>query len=53
MDINTLRAAVTVISLLAFLAIVAWAYAGRRKADFDEMASLPLDEDEKNNRSAP
>lgn len=45
MDINILRAAVTVISLLVFLAIVAWAYAGRNKASFDEQAMLPLGDD--------
>lgn len=42
MDINILRAAVTVISLLVFLAIVVWAYSSRNKHSFDEQAMLPL-----------
>ena len=45
MDINILRAAVTVFSLLVFLAIVAWAYSSRNKAGFEEQGMLPLDED--------
>ncbi|MCV2357856.1 MULTISPECIES: cbb3-type cytochrome oxidase subunit 3 [Roseateles] len=45
MDINTLRAAVTVFSLLVFLCIVGWAYAGRNKASFEEQGMLPLGED--------
>ncbi|MBT9495498.1 MAG: CcoQ/FixQ family Cbb3-type cytochrome c oxidase assembly chaperone [Paucibacter sp.] len=50
MDINILRAAVTVFSLLVFLCIVAWAYAGRNKSSFDSQAMLPL-EDEVNGRA--
>ena len=45
MDINILRSAVTLVSLLVFLAIVVWAYSGRNKSHFDEMAALPLDDD--------
>jgi len=41
MDINTLRAGVTVAALITFLGIVAWAWSSRRRA-----ARLPLDEDE-------
>ena len=45
MDINILRAAVTVFSLLVFLGIVAWAYSSRNKAGFEEQGKLPLGED--------
>ncbi|MCV2369304.1 cbb3-type cytochrome oxidase subunit 3 [Roseateles oligotrophus] len=45
MDINILRAAVTVFSLLVFLCIVAWAYSSRNKSSFDEQAMLPLGDD--------
>lgn len=45
MDINILRAAVTVISLLVFLCIVGWAYSSRNKSSFDEQAQLPLLDD--------
>ena len=36
----------TVLGLLCFLGIVAWAYSGRAKKGFDEAAQLPFaDED--------
>jgi cytochrome c oxidase cbb3-type subunit 4 len=46
MDINTIRAVITVAALFTFLAIVAWAWSSRRRADFDAAARLPLDEDD-------
>ena len=46
MDINTIRAAITVAALFTFLAIVAWAWSSRRRADFEAAARLPLDEEE-------
>jgi cytochrome c oxidase cbb3-type subunit IV len=45
MDINTLRAAVTVVSLLVFIGIVLWAIAARNKSRFEQAAHLPLLED--------
>jgi cytochrome c oxidase cbb3-type subunit IV len=36
----------TLLALLGFLAVVAWAYSSRRKADFESAANLPLDDDE-------
>lgn len=45
MDINTLRAIVTVISLLVFLGIVAWAWSRRNRERFDEAARLPFQDD--------
>ena len=44
MSIGTVRGLVTLALLLAFIAIVIWAYSKRRKADFDEMARLPFHE---------
>lgn len=44
MDINTIRTTLTVLALLTFLAIVAWAWSSRRQADFDAAARLPLEE---------
>jgi cytochrome c oxidase cbb3-type subunit IV len=35
----------TLISMLAFLAVVAWSYSGRRRGDFEAAARLPLEED--------
>lgn len=45
MDINDLRIAVTVISLLAFLAIVVSTMKGTRRSEFEEAARLPFTED--------
>lgn len=45
MDINDLRSITTVVTFLLFVAIVWWAFSGRRKKSFDEAAMLPLDDD--------
>ncbi len=42
MDLNDLRSAVTVCGLLLFLALVVWAWSGRRREAFREAADLPL-----------
>lgn len=42
MDVNDLRSIVTVVSLLVFLGIVAWAWSKRNQARFDEAAQLPF-----------
>jgi cytochrome c oxidase cbb3-type subunit IV len=39
-DITLLRAATTVASFAAFLAIVVWAYSGRNRARFEKDAQL-------------
>jgi cytochrome c oxidase cbb3-type subunit 4 len=45
MDIEDLRAAMTVLSFVAFLAIVAWAYGRRRNGRFSEASRLPFDDE--------
>ena len=45
MDINDLRSAMTVVSLLTSVGIVAWAWSRRNRADFDEAARLPFHDD--------
>ena len=45
MDIGTVRGLITVALLIAFIALVLWAYSKRRKADFDELARMPLEDD--------
>jgi cytochrome c oxidase cbb3-type subunit 4 len=35
----------TIVAMVAFLAVVAWACSGRRKADFEAAARLPLEDD--------
>jgi cytochrome c oxidase cbb3-type subunit 4 len=42
MDVNLLRIAVTLLSLAAFVGIVAWALSRRRRRAFDEAARLPF-----------
>ena len=37
---------VTIVSLVAFLAGVAWAMSGKRSKEFERAARMPLDEDE-------
>lgn len=45
MDINDMRSAMTVVSLLTFIGIVVWAWSKRNKSSFDEAAQLPFNED--------
>jgi len=45
MDLNDLRSITTVISLLTFVGIVAWAWSKRNQSGFDEAAQLPFTED--------
>lgn len=46
MDINTLRALFTVVTFVTFIAILVWAFSGKRKQAFDEAALLPFTEDD-------
>ena len=46
MDIAILRIAVTLIAFVSFLAIVAWAWSGRRAPRFAEAALLPFEDGE-------
>jgi cytochrome c oxidase cbb3-type subunit IV len=45
MDIGTIRGLITLALLIAFVALVVYVYGKRRKAEFDEMARMPLEED--------
>ena len=45
MDAGFLHGVWTAALLAVFAAIVAWAWSGRRKRDFDQAARLPLEED--------
>ena len=47
MDVNDLRIAVTVLSLLAFLGLLAWVARSRHRQAFEEAALLPLADDSK------
>jgi cytochrome c oxidase cbb3-type subunit 4 len=46
MDIGTFRGVITIVLMLLFIALVAWAYSRRRHEDFSEAARLPLEEDD-------
>lgn len=46
MDINDLRGFSTVLVMIAFIGIFAWAYSGKRKKGFDEAANLPFADDQ-------
>ena len=46
MDVNDLRAAVTLLTFLVFIGIVWWAFSTKRKQSFDEVALLPFTDDE-------
>ncbi len=45
MDINTLRSAVTVLSLAIFVGIVWWAWSKSNIERFDQAAKLPFGEE--------
>jgi cytochrome c oxidase cbb3-type subunit 4 len=45
MDVNDMRAAVTVFSFVLFIGVMAWTWSKRRAADFDEAAHLPFADD--------
>lgn len=43
--IALIRAMITLALLLLFIGLIAWAWSGRRKDLFAQMAQLPLDEE--------
>ena len=45
MDINDIRALITLLAFAAFLGIVVWAYHRKSRRGFDEAAMLPFADD--------
>jgi len=45
MDFGTLEGIWTLAVLIAFVAIVIWAWSGKRKRDFEEAGRIPMDDD--------
>jgi cytochrome c oxidase cbb3-type subunit 4 len=45
-EINTLRAWVTVLTFVVFIGIVIWAWSRRNQAAFEEAAQLPFGQDD-------
>jgi cytochrome c oxidase cbb3-type subunit 4 len=41
-DVNTLRAAVTLVSFVLFIGLMVWTWNRRRQSAFDEAAQLPF-----------
>jgi cytochrome c oxidase cbb3-type subunit 4 len=52
MDLNDVRAALTVLGLVGFIAIVVWAYSKGARKGFKEASELPFADDEEAKRSA-
>ncbi|QSX31665.1 MULTISPECIES: cbb3-type cytochrome oxidase subunit 3 [Shewanella] len=46
MDYGTLQGIVTIVVMLTFVGIFAWAYSSRRKKQFDEAANLVFSDEE-------
>jgi len=46
MDIDLLRAVVTVVLFVLFVALCVWAWSSRRRADFEAAALLPFDSED-------
>jgi cytochrome c oxidase cbb3-type subunit 4 len=46
MDGAMMNSVMTVISFLVFVGIIYWAYSGKNKARFEQLARLPIDNDE-------
>ena len=45
MDVNNLRVIVTVLSLVTFVGIWAWAWSKKNRARFEEAARLPFQDE--------
>lgn len=52
MDMSDLRALATVTTVIAFTAVVWWAYSSKRKSRFDEAANLPFADDEEHEKTS-
>ena len=45
MDINDIRAVLTLLGFLSFCGITVWAYSSRARKGFEEAAALPFDDE--------
>ena len=46
LDINFLRSAITVVSFVIFIAIIAWAVSPKNRGKFEEAALVPFTEND-------
>ena len=51
MDLNDARAVLTLLGLIGFIAIVAWAYSKRARKGFKEASELPFADEKEARRS--
>jgi cytochrome c oxidase cbb3-type subunit 4 len=51
MDLNDMRALLTVLGFISFIAIVVWAFSKRAKKGFKEASELPFADEEEAKRS--
>ena len=50
MDLNDLRVVITLLSFVAFIGVIAWAWSRRNRKRFDEAANLPFADDERSDK---
>lgn len=53
MSFTFLQSVWTIVVMVTFLGIVAWAYSSKRKSSFDEAARLPFDDDGPHGKHRP
>ena len=53
MSFTLLQSIWSIVILVTFLGIVAWAYSSKRKSAFDEAARLPFDDKPSNDNNKP
>ena len=53
MNFTLIQALWTIVVMITFLGIVAWAFSSKRKSDFDEAARLPFDDDKSKDDNKP
>ncbi|HKK16566.1 MAG TPA: cbb3-type cytochrome c oxidase subunit 3 [Gammaproteobacteria bacterium] len=46
MNFGLLQGIYTIIVMIVFVGIVAWAWSGKRKKDFDDAAKIPFHDDD-------
>jgi cytochrome c oxidase cbb3-type subunit 4 len=53
MSFTFIQSVWTIVVMVTFLGIVAWAFSGKRKSAFDEAARLPFDDEPSVDRRKP
>ena len=53
MSLTLIQSIWTIVVMVTFLGIVAWAYSSKRKSSFDEAARLPFDDEPASDNNKP